>query len=321
MAKKYIIIGAIILFVVMPLLFLINIEVLKAYLFFLILLALYIIFTFFIIDIQAKPPITTTLKYSVTEKKFANRKVFIIKPKKEDKKSEKYILYLHGGAYILEATYKHWQFLEDIVSRTEMTLILPDYPLAPKNTYKEVFNMIEPLYKEIIKKVGKDNLILMGDSAGGGMAVGLLQKIGEENGQMPEKTILLSPWLDVRMNNPKIDEVEKLDPVLLKEGLKAVGKAYAGEDGMESYLVNPILGPLDKLENIVLYTGTYDMLNPDAHVFLEKAKEAGLDIDFREKEKAIHIWMTHIENKNVYSAKETFENIVSLLNEENKNEV
>lgn len=57
------------------------------------------------------------------------------------------------------------------------------------------------------------------------------------------------------------------------------------------------------------------MLNPDVHVFMEKAEKAGLKIDLREKEKAIHIWMTHIENKKVSYARETFEDIVGLLQE------
>ena len=316
MRKRYVIIGAIILFIVMPILFLINIEILKAYLAILIFMVVWIMVPFFVIDIQAKPPKSTILQYSVEEFKYKDRKVFIIKSKKKDIKSNKYILYLHGGAYVLEATYKHWQFLEDIVDATGMTLILPDYPLAPKKTYKDVFDMIIPLYKDIIQKAGKENLILMGDSAGGGMGLGLLQKIGEENGIMPHRTILLSPWLDVSMKNPRIEEIEKVDPVLLKEGLKASGKAYAGEDGMDSYLVNPILGPVDKLENITIYTGTYDMLNPDVHIFMEKAKKEQIQIDLRETEKAIHIWMTHVENKNVYAAQETFNDIIKLLNGE-----
>ena len=84
---------------------------------------------------------------------------------------------------------------------------------------------------------------------------------------------------------------------------------------MDNYLVNPILGPIDKLKNITIYTGTYDMLNPDVHEFMKRTKEAGINIDLREKEKAIHIWMTHIENKKVYAARETFEDIVELLQE------
>lgn len=315
MKKRYMFLSAIAVFIIMFILFLINVEFLKIYLALLIVMSVLLILPFFIMDIQAMAPISTKIQYNVIEEKFKNRKVFVITSKKNSNKSDKYILYLHGGAYVMEASYKHWQFLEEIVDRTGMTLVLPDYPLTPKNTYKEVFDMIKPLYEDMILKLGKDKVILMGDSAGGGIALGLLQKTGEENGTMPYKTILLSPWLDVRMTNPAIEEKEKVDPVLLKEALIVSGKKYAGSDGMESYLVNPILGPVDKLENITIYTGTYDMLNPDVHEFMKRAKAEGVNIDLREKEKAIHIWMTHIENKNVSYARETFEDIVNLLEE------
>ena len=303
-------------FILIPFLYFINIEILKIYLAFLILMAVLVIVVFFFVDIQAKPPITTSFNCIIKEQKFMNRKVFIIKSKENDSLSHKYIFYLHGGAYVMEATYKHWQFLEDIVNSTGMTLILPDYPLVPKNTYKDIFAMVTPLYKDIIKKYGKENIIAMGDSAGGGMLLGLLEQMGLEKFAQPYRTILLSPWLDVRMINPEIDKVQKNDPILIKDPLKKVGKAYAGEDGMESFLVNPILGPLEKLENLTIYTGTYDILNPDVHEFMKKAHEVNLKVDLREKEKAIHIWMTHVENKRVYAAKETFCDIVKLLKED-----
>lgn len=308
-----IIIGA---FILIPIIYFINLEILKIYLTFIILIAMLVIVIFFLINIQAKPPITTTFNCIIREEKYMNRKVFVIKSKNNDSLSNKYIFYLHGGAYVMEATYKHWQFLEDIVNETGMTLILPDYPLLPKNTYKEVFEMVTPLYKDVIKKYGKDNVIAMGDSAGGGMLLGLLEQMGLEKFAQPYKTILLSPWLDVRMINPEIDKVQKNDPILIKDPLKAVGKAYAGEDGMDTFLVNPILGPLEKLENLTIYTGTYDILNPDVHEFMKKAEEVNLKVDLREKPKAIHIWMTHVENKKVYAAKEAFQDIIELLKED-----
>lgn len=309
--------GSLTLLILIPILYFISTEFLIIYLAFIIIMTLILVITIFFVDLQAKPPISTVLKYTLKEEKFMDRKVFIMKSKDNLNLNNKYIFYLHGGAYVMEATYKHWQFLEDLVDSTGMTLILPDYPLAPQNTYKDVFNMIEPLYKNTIEKYGKENVIAMGDSAGAGILLGLLEQMGIENFSQPSKTILLSPWLDVRMTNPEIDIVQKLDPVLIKEALKASGKAYAGEDGIESFLVNPILGPLEKLENITIYTGTYDILNPDVHIFMDKAKTVNLSVDLREKEKAIHIWMTYIDNKRVYAAQETFEDIVNLLKEEN----
>lgn len=248
-----------------------------------------IISFFLIMDIESKAPEEVQIDCNLETEEFIGRKVFIITPKNEQK-SEKVILYLHGGSYVAETSSNHWKFLEKLVKDTNATIILPDYPLTPKYTYKDVFTMITPLYKEIIEEVQTNNLILMGDSAGGGMGLALLERLSEENVEMPYKTILISPWLDVRLENPEIDNVQKYDKGLNKESLKIAGIAYGGKDGIDSYLVNPIDGDLSKLKNITIFTGTYDILNPDVHVLDEKAKKVNVSLEIKEYEGAGHIW-------------------------------
>ena len=248
-----------------------------------------IISFFLIMDIESKAPEEVQIDCNLETEEFIGRKVFIITPKNE-RKSEKVILYLHGGSYVAETSSNHWRFLEKLVKDTNATIILPDYPLTPKYTYKDVFTMITPLYKEIIEEVPTTNLILMGDSAGGGMSLALLEKLSQEKIEMPYKTILISPWLDVRLENPEIDKIQKYDKDLNKETLKIAGIAYAGEDGMNSYLVNPIDGDLSKLKNVTIFTGTYDILNPDVHVLEEKAQKANVELKIKEYDGAGHIW-------------------------------
>ena len=190
-----------------------------------------------------------------------------------------------------EITDYHWNFIEKLIEITSYSVIIPDYPLTPKNNYKNVFEMIEPLYKKIIEKVEPKNLIMMGDSAGGGMALALEEKLGEEQIELPNKLILISPWIDVTMKNTEIDKIQKYDTDLNKEALKVAGIAYAGKDGMESYLVNPINGPVENLKNVTIFTGTYDILNPDSKIFVEKAKEKGVNINLKEYDKKAHIWI------------------------------
>ena len=230
--------------------------------------------------------------------RYKNRKIFIITPKEETTNPLK-ILYFHGGSYVAEASKDHWNFIQKIVETTKVTLIMPDYPLTPKHNYKDVFEMVEPLYQEIIQKIDTKNLILMGDSAGGGLALGLLEKISKEDDtKMPQKTILISPWLDVRLENPKIDEVQKLDKDLNKDTLKLAGIAYAGgEENLDDFLVNPIDGDLSKLKNIVIFTGTNDILNPDVYKLEEKAKEQGTNIKINEYNGAGHIWIVNKKGK------------------------
>ena len=248
-----------------------------------------IISFFLIMDIESKAPEEVQIDCNLETEEFIGRKVFIITPKNEQK-SEKVILYLHGGSYVAETSSNHWKFLEKLVKDTNATIILPDYPLTPKYTYKDVFTMITPLYKEIIEEVQTNNLILMGDSAGGGMGLALLERLSEENVEMPYKTILISPWLDVRLENPEIDNVQKYDKDLNKESLKIAGIAYAGKDGIDSYLVNPIDGDLSKLKNITIFTGTNDILNPDVHVLEEKANKVNVSLEIKEYKGAGHIW-------------------------------
>lgn len=263
----------------------------------LIAIALSIIAYYMIVDIQSKVPKEIEKNCKITTEQFMGRNIFIITPKNKEKTNIK-ILYFHGGSYVAEATRKHWKFIEQLANDTGATVILPDYPLTPKYTYKDVFKMVVPLYKEIIEKVDTKNLILMGDSAGAGLGLALEEKIGQENLEMPAKTILISPWLDVRLTNPKIDEVQKNDKYLNKDTLKIAGVAYAGEDGIDNYLVNPIDGELSKLKNIIILTGTYDILNPDVHKLKEKAEKenVGNEITIKEYEQANHIWIIEKNN-------------------------
>ena len=243
-------------------------------------------------EIETKKPQEIEETCKIETKEYKQRKVFIITPK-EAIENNLTILYFHGGSYVAEASDNHWDFIQNIVKDTGATVILPDYPLAPKYNYKDVFNMVEPLYNEIIKNINPENLVIMGDSAGGGISLALVEKLSQENITIPSKTILISPWLDVRLTNPKIDEIQKQDKKLNKETLKLAGIAYGGNDGINSYLVNPIEGDLSKIKNVTILTGTNDILNPDVHLLQEKAKKINVAIDVKEYKNA----RTYMDNR------------------------
>lgn len=228
-------------------------------------------------------------------------------------------MYLHGGSYVGELYREHWSFFRDLIKDTGATIIVPDYPLTPQYKYTDVFGMVLPLYREVTKKVKKENFILMGDSAGGGIALALAQEAGRENLNQPNKLILISPWLDVTMKNPKIEIVQKNDKMLNKKVLTIAGVAYSGGKDMDKYLVSPINGPLDKLEDVIIYTGTYDILNPDVHIFEKLAKEKNLKLNVKETKGAAHIWIIKRYTDKKYNddkAKNAYNDLVELINEE-----
>lgn len=264
-------------------------------------------------EVQSIVPKKIKKKYNFKTKKANKRRVFVLTPKNKEH-TKMIILYLHGGSYVGALNNEHWDFLSDIIDDTGATIVVPDYPLTPKYNYEDVFNMVEPIYINILKNKKDNKFILMGDSAGGGLGLALVQKLGEENIEMPNKTILLSPWLDVRLQNPEIQKIEPNDPILSKVALKVAGEHYAGKDGRNSYLVNPIDGPLKNLRNVIIFTGTYDILNADTKILLKRASLENVKIDIKEYEKAVHIWMLNrYTKKNSYKAEEAYQDIITLL--------
>ncbi len=269
-------------------------------------LALAIVLHFFLSDIHSTPTKELVQTCNIKQQQYESRTVFIISPKRE-KTSDTLIFYLHGGAYVAEMSKNHWNFIQSVVQDTGATVVLPDYPLTPKYNYKDVFNMIEPIYKKMIQKVESKNIIVMGDSAGGGMALALCENLQKQEIIQPNQIILISPWLDVTLQNSKIDEVQNKDKKLKKETLKIAGIAYANgnEQELKNYLISPLYGNVENLKNITIFTGTNDILNPDVHELVKKNN----NIIIKEYTEKSHIWL--IDEKE--EAKKEYQDLIEQI--------
>jgi acetyl esterase/lipase len=225
----------------------------------------------------------------VEKRQAVGQNVFVLTPKNAPPGID--ILYLHGGAYVQNFVKQHWKFLSTLVAGTACTIVAPDYPLAPAFPYPKALDMIASLYKEMIARHRAVTPIVMGDSAGGGLALALAQRMKSEHIAQPSKIILLSPWLDVTMRNPEIENIDRLDPFLSIAGLRKAGSTYADSFDPTNYLISPINGPLDELGEISLFIGSRDILAADARKFNKRAKANGISINYREYQEMVHGWM------------------------------
>jgi acetyl esterase/lipase len=131
----------------------------------------------------------------------------------------------------------------------------------------------------------------MGDSAGGGFALALAQELSTGPLRLPQRLILLSPWLDLGMTNPDIALMEATDPLLSVEALRMSGKRWSGETQSTDWHLSPLFGPIDNLPPVILFTGTADVLNPDAKKFRDRFAGRENAIDYREYPGMMHVWM------------------------------
>ncbi len=194
------------------------------------------------------------------------------------------ILYLHGGAFVNEISDFHYNFILKIIDKLKCKFIIPIYRLAPMYTAKDTYKSLSNIYN----RYNNENLIIMGDSAGATLALGLAMKLKEEKLELPKKLILISPFLDGLMTNENIKNIEWRDPFLSTPGLITAAQMFAGDLLVKNYLISPLYGDLSGLPPIVVITGTSDILNPDAKLFNEKMIKLNKEIKYFEFKNAVH---------------------------------
>lgn len=207
-------------------------------------------------------------------------------------KGDKLIVYFHGGAYNSGPLSFHFKYLETLHKKTKVPIILPIYPKAPKYTYKDAYNLLEKAYKEIVK-LNYHEIIFMGDSAGGGLALGMTQKLKKLKQIIPNKIILFSPWLDLTMENPLIDSLESLDPMISKVGLQAMANYWANGTSLNNYLLSPTFGDLDNFPETTIFVGTHEIFLPDIRLFKEKLIKANVKTNYYEYKGLNHVFVLY----------------------------
>jgi len=209
------------------------------------------------------------------------------------KSTNRHIIVLHGGAYVAEAIKGHRHLCRQLVLKHNFKVSFIDYPLAPEYRASYTIKLVRKAFNKISEENPDDEFLLLGDSAGGGLVLALLQILkAEQHPRIPEKTVLLSPWLDVSMSNPEIADYQNKDVLLNISGLKACGKLYARNLDLKSPEVSPIYGNLNGLSNIKIFVSTHELFYPDCLLLKQKIDNAtGSTTSLVIKEKLIHDWI------------------------------
>jgi len=177
-----------------------------------------------------------------------------------------HIIFLHGGAYIKRGTKLHFSFMKLLNKRISCNIHYIDYEVAPISKFEETTQETTNAIIKIMNQYKDDRFYISGDSAGGGLALAVSKMILDVENKHFLAHFLLSPWLDVSLENKEILEIDPYDVILKRDSLLIASKDYADED-----LVNPLCSPIyddmSKLKNIVIFTGTNDILYPDMKLF------------------------------------------------------
>lgn len=194
---------------------------------------------------------------------------------------EKLILYVHGGGYVSGSCSDHRAFVSKFAKNTGVTNLVYEYRLAPENPFPAALDDSVKVYQWLLTSGFKpENILIAGESAGGGLCLAILLALKEQNIALPVAAVAISPWTDLTCSSESYQTKNKMSLAPLNSWT-VFSKHYTGGNEATNHLISPLYGDLKGLPPILLNSGVDDELFEDGEKFYLKAKRAGVDITFK----------------------------------------
>ena len=189
------------------------------------------------------------------------------------------LLYLHGGGYALGSIKSHRATAGQIAEAGNIRTLIIDYRRPPENPFPAALQDALSAYTWL-RKNGHQKIIIMGDSAGGGLALSTAISLRDDQAPLPLLVICLSPLIDVECTGESVITNAKRDP-WLTTGIKTLFNYYVGQNDPRDPLISPLYADYTKLPPILIHVGTDEILLSDSTRLAEKAKAAGMDVQIK----------------------------------------
>ncbi|MFC1233486.1 alpha/beta hydrolase [Vibrio sp. F74] len=206
----------------------------------------------------------------------------------ENEKTDK-LIYLHGGGNVNEIMDEHIELALHLGQELNYEVIIPIFPLVPYVKAEQMFEELLLMYSNLSNSWSDEKIILMGDSAGGGLSLSLAQQIRDKKMYQTSKIVLISPWVDISMSNPLIlESLDERDYMLAAKALTLLGEYWRGIYEANNPIVSPIYGDLREVGEIILVAGSEEVLLADVHKLVLKMDRKNIAYKYYEYENMFH---------------------------------
>ena len=189
------------------------------------------------------------------------------------------ILYLHGGAYVLGSRRTHRGLAAQIALAGKAPVHLLEYRLGPEHKHPAGIEDSVAAYRELISSgIEPEAIVVVGDSAGGGLAVAMAMRLREEGEPLPGGLVLLNAWLDLTCSGASMYANARHDVGLFRDWTVRGGELYRGDGDPLDPELSPVAADLSGLPPTYLQVGTHDLLLSDSETFADRARAAGVDV-------------------------------------------
>ena len=200
------------------------------------------------------------------------------------------LLFLHGGGYIWLSPRTHLPMIAELLAATGGSCLAVDYRRAPEHPFPAAVDDARRAYRWLIES-GTDpaEVVLCGDSAGGGLVLATLVALRDAGDPLPAGAMCISPWTDLTVSGASADTAD--DPVVSGAALRMMASMYLDGGDPRAPTASPLFADLAGLPPLLIQVGTRESLLDDARRMAAAADRAGVDVTLIEHADVVHMWV------------------------------
>lgn len=200
------------------------------------------------------------------------------------------ILFFHGGGFTLGSTKDHLGLCIRIARAARAQVFSVDYRLAPENVFPIAAEDAIDAYRYLVSHgTMAHHIIPVGISAGGTLVLDLLISARDRGLPLPPAAICMSPVVDMLFAGESVIKNMGND-WLTPERLNAIRTVYLAGHDPKDHLASPVFAHLSGLPRLYIQAGTHELLLSDIASFVDKARWAGVPVQFELWEGMFHCW-------------------------------
>lgn len=205
--------------------------------------------------------------------------------------ADRVIVYVHGGGYVFGSLVSHGGVVGELARASACRALQVDYRLAPEHPFPAAVEDACAAYRYLVANgTAPEKITIMGDSAGGGLAIATIVALRDAGDTGPGAVVCLSPWVDLEGTGDSVTSRADRDPMVDPEMLHGIAATYLAGADPKSPAASPIHANLNGLPPLLIQVGEREILFSDAEALATKAKIAGADVTFEEWPEMIHVW-------------------------------
>lgn len=207
----------------------------------------------------------------------------------------KILLYLHGGGYVMGGCDMYRRLVSHIARAARIRALLPEYRLAPEHKFPAAIDDSVAIYQSLLAMgVRAEDIVVAGDSAGGGLTVATLLALRDAGEPLPAAAVLLSPFLDVTGSGDSMRTRAAQDPWFRPRDLPLVADLYCEPHQRRFPLVSPVFADVEGLPPMFIQVGDDEILLSDSERMADACIAAGIEVELEVWPEMWHVFQMFV---------------------------